>query len=203
MKLLPSIRIAALFLVATLAGCSDCRHKVPVPTGVRVQVKNAAGVPVLSRVAVFQAQAGAGFAAPVTEAWAQAASTGTIVPLAPGEYVVRAQGTGDSFLEGKATVKKDELADVTLGFATLVLDGAGVTAQGRVRVWQKREGGGEQIIVTRLVRPGEQAPLELGAGKYRVGFLPEGKTDEDANFKPFGGDIELAAGAQVSVKVTP
>lgn len=202
------MKITRFFLVLAafafvFSACSDCRRKAPEVTGLRVSVKNAAGVPVLSRVAVFKPREGAAYAAPVTEAWAQAATTGTIVPVAPGDYVVRAQGTGDSFLEGKATVKQGKLADVELGFATLVLDGSGVTQQGRVRVWQKLEGGREQIIVTRLVRPGEKAPLELGAGKYRVGFLKEGLTDEDANFKPFGGDIELAAGTQQDVTVTP
>lgn len=198
---LSMIRMATVVALVFVAGCSDCRHEGPTVTGVRVTVKNAAGMPVLSRVAILQPSA-PNFPAPVTEAWAQASTAGTIVALAPGDYVVRAQGTGDSFLEGKATVKKDKLSDVILGFATLVLDGSQVKTQGRVRVWQKLENK-DQIVVTRLVRPGEKAPLELAAGKYRVGFLKEGLTDEDANFKPFGGDIELAAGGQQAVTVVP
>lgn len=190
--------------VLTVAGCGSCQGKAKAPpqTGLRITVKNAAGAPVLSRVAVFKAQEGNAFSAPVTEAWVQAATTGTVVEVPAGSYRVRAQGTGDSFLQAQADVKLDKLTDVELGFATLVLDGAALKAQGRVRVWQKGESG-EQIIVTRLVRPGEQAPIELASGRYRVGFLPEGLTDEDKNFKPFGGEIELAAGDQKTVAVTP
>lgn len=186
------------------AGCGSCQgKKAPPQTGLRISVKNAAGVPVLSRVAVFKPQSGGTYAPPVTEAWVQAATTGTIVEVPAGTYTVRAQGTGDSFLQAQADVKGDMLTDVNLGFATLVLDGAGLRAQGRVRVWQKTGDTGEQIIVTRLVRPGEQAPVELASGRYRVGFLPEGLTDEDQNFKAFGGEIALEAGDQQSVTVTP
>lgn len=194
--------VAALI---SAAGCGSCqgKGKAPPQTGLRITVKNAAGVPVLSRVAVFKPQAGNGYAAPVTEAWVQAATTGTVVAVPAGNYRVRAQGTGDSFLQAEADVKTDKLTDVELGFATLVLDGGALTAQGRVRVWQKTGEAGEQIIVTRLVRPGEQAPIELASGLYRVGFLPDGLTDEDKNFKPFGGEIELAAGDQKTVAVTP
>lgn len=187
------------------AGCGSCqgKDKAPPQTGLRITVKNASGVPVLSRVAVFKPQAGGAYSSPVTEAWVQAATTGTVVTVEPGAYVVRAQGTGDSFLQSDAAVTQDKLTDVALGFATLVLDGSGLKAQGRVRVWQKTGEAAEQIIVTRLVRPGEQAPLELASGRYRVGFLPEGLTDEDKNFKPFGGEISLGAGDQQSVTVTP
>lgn len=197
-------KVWILAAATAASGCGSCRGKPAEPpqTGLKVQVKNAAGAPVLSRVAVLPATAGGGYAAPVTEAWVQATTTGTIITVPAGAYIVRAQGTGDSFLQADAVVKADKLTAVTLGFATLVLDGSGLAAQGRVRVWQKNASG-EQIVVTRLVRPGEQAAVELAAGSYRVGFLPEGLTDEDANFKAFGGPIALDSGDTQTVAVKP
>ena len=196
------IRPFFLLLVSvSLSACArGCGSQAKPVTGIRVLVKDAQGQPVLSRIAVLQPKAGQPFARPVTEAWAQAVSTGTVVTVAPGDYTVRAQGTGDSFLEAPVSVKKDHVSDVKLGFGTLLLDGSAVKQQGRVRVWQKRDGG-EQIIVTRLVRVGEKAPIQLGQGNYRVAYLPDGLADKPELWQPFGDTLTLASGQTLRVQV--
>ena len=193
-----------LFLLMAIFAVAGCKGKNrPELTGVEIVVKNANGDPVLSRVSVQQKTEGSQYPKTVTEAWVQPATTGTFITLQPGDYIVRAQGSGDSFSEDNVTVKKGKTGKVEIGFSTLVLDGTGLPAQGRVRVWKKLGMGGEQIVVTRLVRPNEQAALELASGDYRVGFLKEGLTDEDKNFTPFGGDLKLEAGKRLAVPVKP
>jgi hypothetical protein len=192
-----------LFLLIAMLAVSGCKNKKPEMTGVEVTVKNANGEPVLSRVSIQQKAEGSQYPKTVTEAWVQPATTGTFIALQPGEYSVRAQGSGDSFSEDRVEVKKGKTGKVEIGFSTLVLDGTGLSAQGRVRVWKKLSTGGEQIVVTRLVRPNEQAALEFASGDYRVGFLKEGLTDEDKNFTPFGGELKLEAGKRLTVPVKP
>lgn len=201
MKVVQAHVLVLLIAIFAVAGCKG-KNK-PEMTGVEVIVKNANGDPVLSRVSIQQKVEGNPYPKTVTEAWVQPATTGTFIPLQPGDYVVRAQGSGDSFSDDGVTVKKGKTGKVEIGFSTLLLDGTGLPAQGRVRVWKKLSGGGEQIVVTRLVRPNEQASLELASGDYRVGFLKEGPTDEDKNFAPFGGDLKLEAGKRLSVPVKP
>ncbi len=202
--------LSAVLLVALSAGCDGCRGKDGQPTareetakpvtGLRVSVQNAEGKPVLSRVAVTRAGQ-TGYGARVTETWVQPATSGTVISVPEGKYVITAQGTGDSFMRTEAEVKPGKLSEVSLGFATLVLAGDNVKEQGRVRVWQQLGEGKQQIVVTRLVRPGEKAPLALASGKYKVGFLPQGLTDEDENFTPFGGILDLEPGSSITLPV--
>jgi hypothetical protein len=193
-----------LVLLVSGTACSKCgvSQTAPTVTGAQVTVNNAKGAPVLSRVSVWQKQEEGQYPRKVTETWVQAVTTGTVIPLAPGAYTLRAQGTGDSFIEAQTEVKDGELRPVRLGFATLFLNGAELPEQGRVRVWQKREGG-EKIIVTQLVRPGRTEAVVLAAGEYRIGFLMAGLTDEDANFAPLGGELRLSPGEERTVTVAP
>ncbi len=181
-----AVRAAALSLALLAGGCTrGCGATPTAPvTGMRVAVSDAENRPVQSRVSIFPAAAPeTGYARPVTAVWAPAATDGVLVVLPPGAYRVRAQGTGDSFLETEATVREGELTGVRLGFGSLVLEGTALRDSGRVRIRQFGPGV-ERIVVTRRLRPAETARLALGEGSYRISWLPDRLADEDANWTP-------------------
>jgi hypothetical protein len=171
------------------------------PAGIRITVFNANHEPVLSRVSVVAARTSGRIAPEPREEWAKAQTQGTDIFLEPGEYLIRAQGTGDTFLEVPCKVLKFELTRVAVVFSTLILDGSTLEEEGRARVWQKGGDGRLRTVVTRLVRPGEMAALDLAAGEYRVSWLANGLENEDVNFKPFGGKIVLDREAKQTVRV--
>jgi hypothetical protein len=194
----------SLVLVAGCAsrGCGGAQEITMVPaTGVRVHVINAEAEPILSRIAIFGAREDGVYSRKVTEAWSRPGAD-TLILLEAGEYLVRAQGTGDSFGESRVRVIAHDVAEVKIGFGSLMLDGAALMSPGRVRVWQASEAAAERVVVTRLVRVGESPKLFLAQGNYRLAFLPDGAADESALWQPLG-EASVTAGQGQAVLVKP
>lgn len=190
-------------LVFLLAACT--RNCGPRETGVRVRVEDAHGRPVLSRIVVFKGDLTQAYLRPVTEAWVRAEALGTTLPLSPGNYFVRAQGTGDTFLYAPVEVKHGRRVEVRLAFGSIELDGSRLELPGRVRVRSLAGARGkdgaleERVIVTRRVGIGEYASIEVAPGKYRLAFLPEGAPDEPAGWR-FLGTVEVGSASRVTVR---